>query len=115
MQLDGSLRASSSGVSPQTFENVSCSSQCGKDMTPAAVVECTKQLMAIVSPPTPAFSAAVDRPVTQGATASHRSRRNAAKQRTEWRCFNCHQLGHLARDCTAEMPTLSAVSGNSLW
>ena len=87
--------------------------QCGKDMTPAAVVECAKQLMAIVSPPIPAFSATTDRPASQGATASRRSRRNAAKQRAECRCFNCHQLGHLARDCTAEMPTRSAVSGNA--
>ena len=74
--------------------------QCGKDMTPVVVVECAKQLMAIVSPPTPAFSATVDRPVSQDATASRRSRRNAGKQRAECRCFNCHQLGHLAREMT---------------
>ena len=87
--------------------------QCGKDMTPAAVVECTKQLMAIVSPPIRVFSATADRLASQGATASHRSQQNAAKQCAEYRCFNCHQLGHLAHNCTAEMPACSVVSGNA--
>ncbi|MCH9663308.1 MAG: hypothetical protein K0U66_06585, partial [Gammaproteobacteria bacterium] len=52
--------------------------------------------------------------ISRSATASRRPWRNAVKQRADYRCFNCHQLGHLARDCTTEATERSVVSGNAV-
>lgn len=81
--------------------------QCGKEMEPSAVVECAKQLMTSVSPAASALVATADKT----ASANKRSA-GRARQPGQRRCFNCAQLGHVARECTGEARVSSAVPGN---
>lgn len=82
--------------------------QCGTDMEPTAVVKCAKQLMAtsssfnnVYTATTVAGSSLWNKP---GSTAKPRKR----KDLSTIRCFKCHVIGHIARNCHAK----SAVSGN---
>jgi hypothetical protein len=77
--------------------------QCGKDMVPAAVVACAKQLMSANSSTARGFSAVAK-------VRKNRVQQNWANpDRSEIQCFQCKQLGHYKRDCPSNTP---AVSGN---
>lgn len=91
-------------LSPQVREQVLL--QCGKDMVPAAVVACAKQLISATST-TRGLSAAASR-----STPNNAARRHGQQDKSTVRCFQCQKLGHYKHECKEVPPTHAAVSGN---
>jgi hypothetical protein len=90
--------------------------QCGKELEPSAVVSCTKQLMANSVSSGPAFSAVIRQsPATRRPTIKNNQQQASVyTARDEHRrCFSCHQVGHLFRDCTSRGSHKTTVSGNA--
>ena len=86
--------------------------RCGKNMQPAEVVDCAKQLWPAASSASGGYSATAS--VPQRTNTAPARGKNARPPRRKLdlakvRCYTCSQLGHLSRDCVENR---SAVSGN---